>query len=587
MRVAVSGAGIANHAEYDAVPSQLCTPLPDNVSFEDGAFVTLGAIALQGIRQADVRPGESCLVIGLGLIGQMTARLLDAYGSPSVGVDPKPAARELSAEALLAVLPELDESVSSDFDHVIITASSSDQTLVRRAARYLRDRGTITVVGDVPLVLDRNEFFNGEHDLRISRSYGPGRYDPQYEEKGIDYPIGYVRWTEKRNFAEVVRLLSSGRLDVASLVDRRFPVEEAPAAYDRLKSVPGPHAIALTYSTSDPDLPPVRAPQQRVKQRDTSGTLRVGVIGAGSYARKFVLPTLARDTRVSLESVVTASGLSAVQAQKKFRIDKSASSDSEILDDPNVHAVVISTRHDSHGRLVKEALDREKWIYVDKPLCITEEERIEIANHPLRNQVVVGFNRRAAPALEKLRSLVTGFSGLQLIYRVTPDPAPEHWSQDSAQGGRIVGEACHFIDFAVSLLGADLDTVYASGPTASDGRGEERLQVQLAWHSGSTAQVSYGPSRSIPNEKERIEVWGQEWFAEISRDFRRLQFWRGGKSHVHKFASDKGQTTLVKSFIGFCLGEVPSPVPFEEANLSTRATFETLNSLISGEPRHL
>ncbi|MEI8083857.1 MAG: Gfo/Idh/MocA family oxidoreductase, partial [Actinomycetes bacterium] len=503
----------------------------------------------------------------------------------SVGIDPKPAARELSANALVAVLPEMDDTLSADFDHIIVTASSADPTLVRRAARHLRDRGTITVVGDVPLVLDRNEFFNGEHDLRISRSYGPGRYDPQYEEKGVDYPIGYVRWTEGRNFAEIVRLLAAKRLEVASLVDRRFPVEEAPAAYDRLKSQPGPQAIALTYPTSELQSAFVAAPHAPVRFRETRGTLQVGIVGAGSYARKFVLPTLARDPRVSLESVVTASGLSAVQVQKKFQVDRMAADASEIMDDPNVHAVVISTRHDSHGRLVKEALDREKWVYVDKPLCINEEERIEIASHPLRHQVVVGFNRRAAPAVAKLRSLVTGFDGLQLIYRVTPDPAPEHWSQDSMHGGRVIGEACHFIDFAISLFGPDLDTVYASGPTPSPGRGEDRLQAQLAWRSGSTAQISYAPSRSVPHEKERIELSGPEWFAEISRDFRRLELWNGRSSQVHKFASDKGQSALVREFIAFCLGQGPSPVPFDEADLSTRATFEALNSLASGEPR--
>ena len=587
MRVAISGAGVANHAEYNAVPAQLCTPLPDNVAFDDGAFVTLSSIALQGIRQADVRPGETCLVIGLGLIGQLTARLLDAYGSPAVGIDPKLAARELSARALLAALPELDDSVGADFDHVIVTASSGDPTLVRRAALHLRDRGTITVVGDVPLVLDRNEFFNGEHDLRISRSYGPGRYDPVYEEKGVDYPIGYVRWTEGRNFAEIVRLLAAGRLEVASLVDQRFSVEEAPAAYERLKTQEGPHAIALTYPTSEPEIRAVAPLRQPVAIRAKAGTLRVGIIGAGSYARKFVLPTLARDPRVSLASVVTASGLSAVQVQKKFKIDNLASDAAEVLDDPTVNAVVISTRHDSHGRLVKEALDREKWVYVDKPLCVTDEERLEIAAHPLCHRVVVGFNRRLAPALVKFRSLVTDLNHVQLIYRVTPDPAPEHWSQDSTQGGRVIGEVCHFIDFSVHLLGVDLDSVYASGPTPSPGSNGDRLQVQLAWRSGATAQIAYGPSRCMPGEKERIEISAPEWFAEISRDFRRLELWSGGRSQVNKFASDKGQDALMRGFVSFCRGEESSPVPFEEADLSTRATLETLNSLASGEPSRM
>lgn len=587
MRVAISGAGVANHAEYNAVPAQLCTPLPDNVTFDDGAFVTLGSIALQGIRQADVRPGETCLIIGLGLIGQLTARLLGAYGSPSVGIDPKPAARELAARALLAAVPEMDDSAGSDFDHVIVTASSADPTLVRRAARHLRDRGTITVVGDVPLVLDRNEFFNGEHDLRISRSYGPGRYDPVYEEKGVDYPIGYVRWTEGRNFAEIVRLLASGRMEVGSLVEQRFLVDEAPAAYERLKTQPGPQAIALTYPTSEPEIRELTPLRRAVAHRPKPGAVRLGIIGAGSYARKFVLPPLARDPRVSLASVVTASGLSAVQVQKKFKIDNLANDANEILDDPDINAVVISTRHDSHGHLVKEALDREKWVYVDKPLCVTEEERLQIAEHPLRHQVVVGFNRRLAPATVKFKTLVTDLDQLQVLYRVTPDPATEHWSQDSAQGGRVIGEVCHFADFAVHLLGMELDSVYASGPTPGPGRSEERLQMQLSWRSGATAQIAYGPSRFMPGEKERIEISAPEWFATISRDFRRLELWTGGRNQVHKFASDKGQNALIKGFVGFCLGEGLSPVPFEEADLSTRATFETLNSLSSGEPSRL
>ncbi|MDW5615078.1 bi-domain-containing oxidoreductase [Mycolicibacterium sp. D5.8-2] len=587
MRVAISGAGVANHAEYDAVPSLLCTPLPDNVTFDDGAFVTLGSIALQGIRQADVRPGEKCLIVGLGLIGQLTARLLDAYGSPSVGVDPKQAARELSAQALVMAVPTLDESVGHDFDHVIVTASSSDEGLVRRAATHLRDRGTITVVGDVPLMLDRNEFFNGEHDLRISRSYGPGRYDPEYEEQGKDYPIGYVRWTEGRNFVEIVRLLAAGRLEVASLVEQSFSVDDASAAYAHLKAQPGPGAITLTYAVRDPEDHTEIVTRQPANLQRKRGTLGVGVIGAGSYARKFVLPKLARDPRVSLESVVTASGLSAVQVRDKFGVSRLASSASDVIGDSRIQAVVISTRHDSHGRLVKEALDREKWVYVDKPLCITEEERVDIAGHPLRHQVVVGFNRRAAPAMDSFRSHAFGLSGLQIIYRVTPDAVSHHWSQSSEQGGRIIGEVCHFVDFAVSLLGVDLETVYASGPTSSSGAAPDRVQIQMAWRSGGSAQISYGPSASVPDGKERIELSGPDWFAEISRDFRRLHVWSGKTGRVHKFSSDKGQSALVGAFVGYCVGEVPSPVPFEEADLSTRATFEALNSLRASTSRGL
>ena len=586
MRVAISGAGVANHAEYDSVPFQLCTPLPDDVSFDDGAFVTLGSIALQGIRQADVRPGEKCLIVGLGLIGQLTARLLNAYGSPAVGVDPKPDARELAAPALVAAIPEMSDALSRDFDHVLVTASSSDETLLRRVAQYLRDRGTITVVGDVPLVLDRNEFFNGEHQLRISRSYGPGRYDADYEERGRDYPIGYVRWTEGRNFAEIVRLISAGRLHLSSLVECSFSVEDAPAAYEHLKLHPSPLAIALTYPAPDQQLPVSATSSFLPSSRRDHETLGLGIIGAGSYARKFVLPSLARDGRASLQSVVTATGLTAFQLQKKFGIAKLADSPTEIIDDPRVEAVVISTRHDSHGRLVIQALDRGKWVYVDKPLCVTQEERVAIASHPLRDRVVVGFNRRRAPALEKLRSLVANFEGSQLIYRVTPDPAVGHWSLDTDQGGRIVGEACHFVDFAVYLMGTDLKTVYASGPVPASGS-PDRLQLQMAWSSGNSAQISYGPSTSMPEEKERIEISTPEWFAEISRDYRRLQFWSGKKRQVHKFASDKGQSALVKGFIEFCLGDKPSPVPFAEADLSTRATFAALTSLVSGESQDL
>lgn len=590
MRVAISGAGIANHAEFDSVPVPLCTPLPDNVSFDDGAFVTLGAIALQGIRQADVRPGESVLVVGLGLIGQLTARLLNAYGSPAVGIDPKEAACALAASALVAALPEMDDSVSKDFDHVIVTASSSDPTLVRRAAKHLRDRGRITVVGDVPLAMDRNEFYKGEHELRISRSYGPGRYDLEYEEQGRDYPIGYVRWTEGRNFSEVVRLLAAGRLEVSSLIDLRCPVVDAPAAYEHLKAQSGPHAIVLTYasqssaSVASPSTSLARSGSSRhpVASSPLGGRLGIGLIGAGSYARKFVIPALARDSRVALETVVTATGLSAVQVQKKFDVARLASDPVEIIEDPRVNTVVISTRHNTHGRLVTEALEQGKWVYVDKPLCVTEQERIQIASHPLRHQVVVGFNRRAAPAFTRLRSLVPGFEGSQLIYRVTPDLSAGHWSLDPEQGGRIVGEICHFVDFAVCALGMDLQSVYATSST-----GQDRVQIQLAWRSGGTAQISYGPSQSVPQEKERIEFSNEYWFAEVARDFRRVQIWGGKNPRAYKFASDKGQNGLMRGFVDFCVGRGPSPVPFEEADLTTRATFAVLESLTSGAPVRL
>jgi len=534
-RVACGG-GSAVHADVDHVPGNLCVALPDTVSFEHGAFATVGAIAMHGVRQADVRLGERVAVIGQGLVGQLAGMLLRAAGCTVVGVDLDEALLERARANGALDHPAPRASLSMDrlppavgeCDAVVITAATSSDDPVELAAALCRDRGRVVVVGVVGMGLSRTRYYDKEIDLRLSRSYGPGRYDSTYEERGIDYPIGYVRWTERRNMQAFVDLLAAGRLDVSGLITERVPVEQAPAAYDRLaSSTASPLGIVIEYAATA--LAP--APPPRPASTAVSG-MTVGVIGAGSFASRVLVPGL-KAAGFQVVSVASASGLSAAGAVEHLPSAR-ALRPPDVLEGP-ASLVAIATRHASHAELAIAALRAGKAVYVEKPPCLTADELValrdvrEASGRPL----FVGFNRRHAPLTAALTEHVRkGGHPVEILIRVNaPALASGHWLNDPAEGGgRLLGEGCHFVDLASWIVGAAADRVSC---VVRPRRGEtaqtvQRFSLTLEYADDSVATIVYtdGGAPGLPKEYVEAHAAGR---SAVLHDFRSLELHDGTK----------------------------------------------------------
>lgn len=461
-RVACGGAGYAVHAEVDHVPSNLCVPLPDEVDYESGAFATVGSIAMHGVRQADVRLGETVAVIGLGLVGQLAGQLLRAAGCRVVGIDLSPPlldrACAVGAADVVFERSQLGDgrlpTDAEDCDAVLITAATSSDDPVQLATQLARDRARVVIVGDVGLAIPRAPYYDKELDLRLSRSYGPGRYDSEYEERGLDYPIGYVRWTERRNMRSFVELMAAGRLDVKGLVTDRFLVDDAETAYQTLVSADtSPLAMVITY---EPTVLPVTEPVRERKWTSTSSAPSTGLIGTGNFAQGTVAPGLQR-AGFRLTAVSSASGRSAHAVKDQFAVDRLLSPD-EILGDPSIEVVAVVTRHGTHATYATAALNAGKAVFVEKPACLTwdelEELKVAAADGP---PLLVGFNRRHAPLAHNMRDHIADRGHpVELLCRVNAGLLSDgHWLNDLADGGgRLIGEGCHFIDFACWFVGA-------------------------------------------------------------------------------------------------------------------------------------
>lgn len=584
--VAVGGAGYANHAEVVYVPTTLCAPVPAGVAPADAAFGTLACIALHGIRQAQLTAGELVIVSGLGLIGQLTVRLLLAYGHPVVGVDPSHTAQsEMQSLGVQVYGPGDDGLRGVGADAVLLCASTKSDEPVAMAPLWCRDRGRVVVVGDVGLHLARPPYYDGEVDLRFSRSYGPGRYDRSYEEKAQDYPIGYVRWTEGRNLAEVMRLLACGRLHVQDLVSAAYPLTEAPAAYQRLSGGERVRALLLKYP---PDLTidqPVRLNELTIS--GTGGArLRIGVCGAGNFARKVLLPAFEATGRVAWGSIATATGVTARHVGENRGFLRAVATGTEVVRDSDNDAVLIATRHDTHAMLVHEAVSAGKHVYVEKPLALGEDGLALILSVEGSERAVTGFNRRAAPATAACVERLQCRRGPLLCHiRVNAGRLPkDHWSDTAEQGGRIVGEMCHFIDLACTLAHSSVQRVTASGSGLRSPEVEDTVQALLEFHDGSSASITYlaNGAKSLP--KERIELHWDGRSAVID-DFRTWRLYDGNREvKGGGRRQDKGHAALVQAFVQSALSGGPSPVPIHQAAHVTRVSFAVVESLRSGAP---
>ena len=592
-RVASNG----NHAEVVAVGANLCAKIPGGVSDDDAAFTVLGAIALQGIRLAAPTLGESVMVMGLGLIGQMTVQLLRAHGCRVIGADYDPhrlalARRHGAATVDLGANPDPVQAATSysrgrGVDAVIITASTKSSEPMHQAALMSRQRGRIVLVGVTGLELARDDFYKKELTFQVSSSYGPGRYDAGYEEKGLDYPIGFVRWTEQRNFEAVLDMMADRRIDAAALISHRFAISHAQDAYALVSSSEPSLGIMLDYPTTSFAAPVTTV----VLQPEGSGSTArvpgreptVSFIGAGNYASAVLIPAF-RAAGARLRTVASSGGVSGVHAGRRFGFDQTTTDTASLFADAATDAVVISTRHNSHARLVVEALEHGKHVFVEKPLCLTtdEAERIDVAythaqacgNAPI---LMVGFNRRFAPQVLQIRRLLEGHPGpksfvMTVNAGVIP---PDHWTQDpEVGGGRIIGEACHFVDLLRHLCGHVIEGAETMRMQSHSG---DTVTLQLRFADGSIGTVHYFANGSKQFPKERLDVFAGGRVLQLD-NFRRLRgYGFRGFSSMNLWRQDKGQAACAAAFVSAIANGKPSPIPLAEVLEVARVTIALAN----------
>ena len=594
-RVACAGVGFASHAEVLSVPKNLCVHLPENVSFESGAYGTLGAIALQGVRLAEPTLGESVVVIGLGLVGQLTVQLLKANGCRVFGLDLDQSrvslALELGADKATVSNDEAAKEIDAwtrgyGADAVLITAATDSNQPIELAARVSRLKGRVIVVGMTGMNIPRAPFFSRELKLIISMSYGPGRYDPEYEERGQDYPLPYVRWTEKRNIESFLALVGDGRVNVELLTTHRFPITEADRAYQLISGdLQEPNlGVVLNYD-------PEAAVQRKIllgaaaPVRKSEKSIVVGVIGAGGYVPAMLLPHF-KSEGVEFRSIATATGISAHDVGKRFGFAYAVSSADEVLDDANINLVVIGTRHDTHAELARAALERNKNVFVEKPLALEDQQLESVLEAAARStaKLMVGFNRRFSPLAQRAKEFFSGReTPLSILYRVNAGRIPkEHWAQNAEEGGgRIVGEVCHFIDLMQYLTGALPVSVFAESISAKSGKivDADSVFITLRFADGSNGTVAYLSEGDKGLAKERVEIFGGGRVFVLD-DYRRATLYKDGREEqVTLKSQDKGQQAQVRQMCASVLEGGPAPIGLDELAATSRTTFRVLDSL--------
>jgi predicted dehydrogenase len=600
--VACAGNEHALHAELNWVPKNLYTPVPDGLAPRHAAFGTVGSIALQGVRRGESQLGDVALVIGLGLIGQLVVQLLTASGVRVVGVDPDPVRCELAERlgaaacgdpASAAVETAVAELTGGHgVDQVYLAAGGGSNQPVELAARLCRDRGRVVDIGKCRLDLPWNAYYEKELDVRFSRSYGPGRYDPEYELEGRDYPIGYVRWTERRNLACFLDLLARGSVDVEPLISHIADFDDAVETYrslkdGELKAV----AVLFRYAghPTEAQAPALAVPAVNVKRstaRAAGTPVRLAFVGAGNYASSMLLPHLVRRDGVELSTVVTTTALSAANAQRKFGFAAATTDLDAVLGDKSIDAVFVVTRHSSHAELTRKALLAGKTVFVEKPLALTEDELAGVlaaVEESGNDRLQVGFNRRFAPLLQEARQQFgarTGPASLRYLVNAGRLQHGSWYLQQGTEGSRFAGEGGHFIDTASWLLDADPVSVYAVGTS-----GNEDLQVVLRYPDGSTATISYVTTGSPGFPKETLDLLADGKVLRLD-DFVRASVYgrkRWVSSRLPK-ARDKGQNAELAAFVRAVRTGGPMPVPLESLVATTAATLAVQAGLAGGAP---
>lgn len=590
-RVACSGSGIANHAERIDVPVNLAVRIPDEVSDPDASTVTLGAIALQGVRRADLRLGETVGVLGLGLVGQLTAQLLKASGCRVIGFDLDPRRVQLALEGGIdhGVDPNTDDFVTcclrhSDgfgLDAVLVTAATPSNEPIHQAMQACRKKARVIIVGDIGLDLQREDLYKKELDLVISTASGPGRYDPVYEISGQDYPLPYVRWTENRNMESYLDLMARNRIRIDQLPSREFPIDQVKQAYRILSSGDEkPLLVTLNYpERDDADSRRVNHSSHRVAKK---GQIRVALVGAGGFAQGVHLPNLEKlHKSFVLHSVMNRTGSTAVAVAQRYQARYSTTDYEEILADPEVDLVLIATRHDLHGPMTLAALERGKHVFVEKPLALHEKELGAIEELVQKTEkppyLMTGFNRRFSPAIRCALKILSGRQGPMMInYRMNVPPIPkEHWTQGPEGGGRNLGEACHLYDLFGALTQSTVDHIRATliGPPSGQVPRDNNFVSTIRFTDGSVGTLTYTTLGSQQHSKEQMEIFS-EGKVLVLDDYRTLQC-HGSRHHDWKSNSiEKGQMEELESLASYLLGEGPCPMTVEEQLQASRIALE-------------
>jgi predicted dehydrogenase/threonine dehydrogenase-like Zn-dependent dehydrogenase len=587
-QVACAGSKYAWHAEYVAVPRNLLCAVPQGVSLRDAASATVGAIALQGVRQAALEIGHVVVVTGLGLLGLLSVQLARAAGAQVIAVDPVEGRREAARRfgALAAVAPDEVGALVNEITHglgadrTILTAATHSDGPLRQAMDVTRKRGIVVVVGDVGLGLTRSPFYEKEVELRISCSYGPGRYDPAYEEGGQDYPAAFVRWTENRNMQSYLELVRAGSVDWAALVEREADVDDAADVFTALHGGSAPLAVTLRFPSHDAPGPIVGRTVELAPRGATrpvaKGVVRLGVIGAGAFARSVHLPHLKRNGKFAVTGIASRTGASARDAARQAGAAFYTTDYEELLARPDVDAVLIATRHDTHARLAMKALDAGKAVFLEKPLAIDQAQLDEVLDAIARSELpfMVGFNRRFSPAAAWLRERIAAHATPPVVtYRVNADPGGANdWSQGEEGGGRAVGEGCHMIDFLHALAGdapiEELQVLAARGRGAPDAN----FTAQLRFANGMLAQLMYTTRGAKPLGKERIEAFLGEEVAVVD-DYRKGTVYRPGLAPTRSIALTKGLREEWDVFHRACTSADRLPVSLATLRSVTEATF--------------
>ena len=593
--VACAGAGYANHAEVNYIPRLLAAPVPSGVSMEAAAYTTVGVIGLQGIRLADLRVGETAVVTGLGLIGQLCVQILKASGVRIAAVDPSAErvrlATELGADLALVLEGEKTERQVLDFtrgrgaDAVLITAATSSNEPIEQAARIARDRAKVIMVGVTGMDIPRRDYFQKELTFMVSRSYGPGRYDTMYEEHGRDYPAGYVRWTENRNMEAFLDMVASGAVRPEPLTTHRFPIAEADKAFELILEGTEPFlGVILEY----PEAPEDGKSDAKIILKGAKPAAKQGVgvsfIGAGGFARAALLPNASSLRDVTMRGVVTASGMTAKSSGDKFGFAFCSSEESDILGDAETDVVFLATPHTQHADGVCRALEADKAVFVEKPLAVEMDglRRIyaTLQEHP--HLLLVGFNRRFSPLASDMRSFLSGRGPITVQYRCNAGATPDgHWIGDPTEGGRIIGEACHFFDFFAYLTDSAPTTVYAAAPSLDS---IDDAAVTVTYEDGSVCQLLYASTGPGSYGKERIEAFAGG-AACVLEDFRTLSFHVDGKCPKPKklMKADKGHAAEIAAFIEAVRDGRESPISPESLIETTLVSFAVDESIQQGQ----
>jgi predicted dehydrogenase len=606
-RVACAGGGYAAHAEVVRVPRNLVARIPppsalrSEIDFEEAAFTTIGAVGLQGLRLANVQLGENVAVIGLGLIGLLVVQMARAAGCIVVGMDIDRErchlAEQLGCRATASDAEHMRSTVASTTnglgaDAVLVTASTRSNEPIGLAGEIARDRGRVVAVGAVGLEIPRKTFYEKELSVYVSRSYGPGRYDPEYEQYGRDYPIGYVRWTENRNMQAFLQLLAEGRISVRELVTHRFPIEQASQAYDLISGKGGEPflGVVITYPHVPSASPHVDLRAEAFAGTTASDQVTVGMLGAGNFANAVLLPVLKNTPKLHLVGLATASGVSARASGTRYGFQYCSSDYQEVIQDPGINTVVIATRHHQHAEQTIAALGAGKHVFCEKPLCVSETELAEVVSAYRRARftaakplLMVGYNRRFAPLAMEMREFFRSTQEpLMMHYRINAGFLPQtHWTQMSEEGaGRIIGEVCHFIDFLVWLTGHKTTSVYATALPNGGKYSDDNVAATLEFADGSLGTITYVANGDKSFPKERIEVFGGGAVASLD-DFRVLTTTHSGKKRTFRarLRQDKGHSNEWAHFAGAICAGGTAPIEFDELVNVSQACFGILNVL--------